>query len=218
MAELTKVKSGKNFSVWTDGKSKLIKIERVRCSFPALGHMKEGENDDGSKTLSYQITPMLSKATHVEAKDAFVELMNELMKANDINKMEPQYKAMKNGDDKDRKEYEGHWIIACSDKNRRPRVLDVKGDPMIDADAIDEKFYGGCWVSVMLRPWFFNGKAKGSSKTFPKRICCGMQTVQFIKDDKPFGEGRVDDSNAWGDASDEAGDDGMGSPDDNDGL
>lgn len=219
MAELTKVKEGKNFSIWTDGKQKLIKIDRVRCSFPALGHMKENDNDDGTKSKSFQITPMLSKETHVAAKEAFVELMNELMKANDVSKMEPQYKAIKNGDDKDRKEYENHWIISCSDKAKRPRVLDVKGGAMIDPDVIDEKFYGGCWVSVMLRPWFFTGKAKGSAKTFPKRICCGIQTVQFIKDDAPFGEGRVDDSNAWGNAA-EDGDDGLGggSANDDDGL
>ena len=70
----------------------------------------------------------------------------------------------------------------------------------------------------MLRPWYFNGKAKTSSKSFPKRICCGFTGAQFLKDDKPFGNGRIDDSDAWGDESGKGGDGMDDGDDDGDGL
>jgi hypothetical protein len=35
-------------------------------------------------------------------------------------------------------------------------------------------------------------------KKYPKRLCAGFTGVAFMKDDKPFGQGRVDDTEAWG--------------------
>jgi hypothetical protein len=122
----------------------------------------------------------------------------------------------------------GHWVISASE-TRRPAARNEKGklyfDPKLIKDAseaeaifnqIDEVFYGGVWVNILLRPWYFNGKVKGKAKTFPKRICAGLTGIQFFKDDTPFGNGRIDDSNAWGssDDGDDGGNDGM----DDDGL
>lgn len=217
MASLEKVKSGPNFIVYKSGDQKLIKIENIRFSYPHFGHKRVDEGDDGSKKESWGGVAMLPKATHVAAKDAFVEIMNELMKANDA-KIAPEYRCIKNGDDKEDELMAGHWLISFSDSKVRPAIRDQKAGLMTDADAIDEKFYGGCWGSILLRPWYFNGKAKTSSKSFPKRICCGFTGAQFLKDDKPFGNGRIDDSDAWGDESSKGGDGMDDSDDDNDGL
>lgn len=217
MASLEKVKSGPNFIVYKSGDQKLIKIENIRFSYPHFGHKRVDEGDDGSKKESWGGVAMLPKATHVAAKDAFVEIMNELMKANDA-KIAPEYRCIKNGDDKEDELMAGHWLISFSDSKVRPAIRDQKAGLMTDADAIDEKFYGGCWGSILLRPWYFNGKAKTSSKSFPKRICCGFTGAQFLKDDKPFGNGRIDDSDAWGDESSKGGDGMDDGDDDNDGL
>jgi hypothetical protein len=159
---------------------------------------------------------MLPKATHVAAKDAFVELMNKLMTANEV-KIPPEYRCIKNGDDKDDENMHGHWLISFSEAGKnRPGARNVKGELIEGAEAIDDKFYGGCWGSVLLRPWYFNGKAKNSTKTYPKRICCGYNGVQFLKDDEPFGNGRVDDTDAWGNESSKAG--ASTDDDDDDGL
>lgn len=213
MAALETIKTGKNFIVYKSGDQKLIKIEGVRFSYPHFGVKKVDESDDGSKKESWGGVAMLPKATHVEAKDAFKELMDELMAANEV-KIPPEYRCIKNGDDKEDENMAGHWLITFNDSQRRPAVRDQKGGLMIDEHAIDEKLYGGCWGSVLLRPWYFNGKAKNSTKTFPKRICCGFTGVQFLKDDKPFGNGRIDDSEAWGAAPSG----GSSTTDDDDGL
>lgn len=227
MAALELVKSGKNFKVFTDGKQKLILIEKVRVSYPAIGHMKENEDDAGKVTKKYTATPMLNKATHVDAKNAFKEIYAEILAEAKV-KVAPENLCLKNGDDKDQEEYQGHFIIAASD-TRRPAARDQKNhlylDPaeidMGDKDeveailnTIDEAFYGGVWVNILLRPWYFNGKAKGSGKTFPKRICCGIQGIQKYKDDAPFGNGRIDDSSVWGESADGDSDTGMEDDDD----
>lgn len=225
MAALTLVRSGKNFKVFTDGQQELIMIEKVRISFPAIGHMKENESDDGKITKKYQAVPMLPKATHTDAKNAFKEIYNGILTAAKA-KVAPENICLKNGDDKENEEYQNHFIISASD-TRRPAARNEKGhlylkpEDMGDADEmeailnqIDEAFYGGCWVNILLRPWYFNGKAKGSSKTFPKRICCGIQGIQKYKDDTPFGNGRIDDSSAWETKDDEDGADPMAGDDD----
>jgi hypothetical protein len=175
----------------------------------------------------YKATPMLPKATHVEAKDLFVEVMNELMAANKV-KIPPEYRCIKNGDDTEREEYQGHWVISCSE-SRRPAARDSKGRLLLDPkevsggeemeailDQIDQTFYAGCWVNILVRPWYFNGEAKGKSKKYPKRICAGVSAVQFFKDDKPFSAGTIDDSGVWGSGDDDNNDTGSGSGDDGD--
>lgn len=216
MSSLEKISSGPNFILYKSEDQKLIKIENVRFSYPHFGKKKVDENDDGGTKESWGGVAMLSKSTHVAAKEAFVALMQEIMTANDV-KIPPEYRCIKNGDDKEDENMAGHWLITFNDSNRRPAVRDQKAGLMADEAAIDEKFYGGCWGSVLLRPWYFKGKAKNSTKTFPKRICCGFTGVQFLRDDKPFGNGRIDDNDAWGDESGGASAKG-GSTDDDDGL
>jgi hypothetical protein len=161
---------------------------------------------------------MLPKSTHVEAKDAFMALLNELQdnapndKGGKGVKVPPEYRCIKNGDDKEDEKMHGHWLITFNDSRMRPACRDQKGGLINEETVIDDKFYGGCWGSVLLRPWYFNGQAKGKSKPYPKRLCCGFTGVQFLKDGEPFGMGRIDDSNAWGDessASREDDDDGL---------
>ena len=207
MANLEIVKRGPNFIVYKNGDQHLIKIENVRFSYPHFGEAKEDESDDGRVKKAWQGVAMLPKSTHVAAKDAFVELMNKLMTANEV-KIPPEYRCIKNGDDKDDELMHGHWLISFSESGKnRPSARNQKGEVIEGAEAIDEKFYGGCWGSILLRPWYFNGKAKISTKTYPKRICCGYNGVQFLKDDTPFGNGRIDDTEVWGNES--KGGDGM---------
>jgi len=208
------VKKGKNYELFEDDRGeKLIRIDNVRVSYPAFGRQKEQEDDNGGTSKSWGGVAMLDKATHVEAKDAFMAILTAIMDKEKV-KIPPEFRCIKNGDDKDKEEYNGHWLINFSDKKRRPAVRDENGRLMIDPerahdheyiegalDAIDERFFGGVWISVLLRPWYFNGKSRASAKTYPKRLCCGFTGVKFVKTDKPFGNGRIDDSDAWGEAS-----------------
>ena len=207
MAQLEQVKKGPNFILYKQkgGDDFLIKLENVRLSYPHFGNMQEQENERGEKERSWGGVAMLPKSTHAEAKAAFAEILKGLLAKNDA-KVDPANRCIKDGDDKEDENMAGHWLITFKEKDatRRPGIRDQQGNLYhdsngnIDNNKIDQVFYGGCWGSVLLRPWFFAGKAKNSTKTFPKRLCCGFTGAQFVKDDKPFGTGRIDDDDAWG--------------------
>lgn len=219
MAKLTEVKRVKNAVLLTDGENEFIRIDGVRISFPAVGTPEDEKDDDGNPRLDakgkqkkrYKVSGMLPKKTHVEAKDLCVEVINRLLKKNDA-KVAADKKFITNGDDSDREEYQGHWIVSAGE-SRRPAVRDRRGELVLEVVDADNLIYAGCWANILIRPWFFAGKAKGSSKTFPKRISAGLTGVQFNRDDTPFGGGRVDEEDVW-ETSNDDGDDGDDDGDD----
>lgn len=198
MASLTEIKRGPNFILYTDGKAKVIKLEHVRVSYPWFGTQSENESESGEKQRAWGGVAMLHKQSHMAAAEAFKDIMREILTANEV-KIPAEYRCMKDGDEKDKKEYEGHWLINFSEKGKyRPAARNKDGQVIDSIEEIDEMFYGGCYIDVLLRPWYFNGKAKSGNKTYPKRICCGYTGVMFNEKGEPFGEGRIDDSAAWG--------------------
>lgn len=211
MAALVKHKEGKNFIVYKSGEDYLIKIENVRFSYPHFGARQEQENESGTKELSWGGVAMLPKETHEEAKAQFDKILTHLLKKNGTTtngvtvpaKVEPQNRCVKDGDDKEDPNMGGHWLITFKEKDasRRPGVRTAQGGVMTDEAKIDEMFFGGVYGSVLLRPWYFNGKSKKANKTYPKRLCCGFTGVQFLRTGEAFGQGRIDDTEAWGGAT-----------------
>lgn len=203
MAKLVEVKRVKNAVLLTDGENEFIRLDKVRISFPAVGTPEPEKDDDGNPRLDkkgkqkmrYKLSAMLPKKTHVAAKDLCVEVINNLLKKNDA-KVAADKKFITNGDDSEREEYQGHWIVSAGE-SRRPSVRDRKGELVMEIVDADNLIYAGCWANVLIRPWYFNGKAQGSSKSYPKRVSAGLTGVQFNDDDTPFGGGRVDEEDVW---------------------
>ena len=211
MAALVLLKTVKNSKgvvtakLFQDPQSKLktIYIENVRASFPFVGTAGKDEDDNGNEKESWRILAMLPKETHTEAKELCKEVIKELMAANDVKVPSTEW-FIADGDgekytsDEKYKAMNGHWLVSAKDARIHPRVYNERGQLMDLTDEglqkIDDKFYGGCWVSVLIRPWYFNGKTKNSSKTYPKRVLAGLSSVQFHHDDTPFGQGRIDDT------------------------
>lgn len=202
MGKLTVIKKVENATLYEDQDGNpFIRIDGVRASYPFVGTPGEDENDNGDTVKKWRITGMLPKKTHVAAKNLVVEVIENLMKANSNVPKDRWF--IKNGDDSDKEEMHGHWLLSASDGRYRPKARDEDGHVMDDIQAIDDKFYGGCWVHILIGPWFFDGKSKNSKKLLPKRVCAGLNTVMFHEDDKPFGNSRIDDDDVFG------GDDGM---------
>lgn len=218
---LRKVGEGKNFELFADsdgGKPTVIKLKRVRISFPHCGEQQEQEGEDGEKSKNWGVVPMLNKTLHSAAKEACDKMIKDLLAANatEVNgvkkpaKVAPENMCLVDGDSKERSEYEGHWIISAKEGKIHPTCRTRQGDLIMNDSEIDKVFYGGCFANVMIRFWYFGGTSKRKpGKTYPKRVCAGFVGIQFIEDGEPFGEGRIDDSDAWG-AEDESGDDGLG--------
>lgn len=202
------VKKVENAILYNDG---TIRIDNVRLSFPHLAQPQENENDNGQTTKKFGVVGMLPKSTHGAAKDLIKQVIEKLISDNEA-KVAKENWFLKNGDDKEQEEYAGHFIINTSE-SRRPAVRDRKGN-LLEVDEIEQMFYGGCWGNLLIRPWYFNGKAKNSSKTYPKRISCGIVAVQFVRDDESFGQGRISDEGVFGAIGD--GDDSFGGHDNDD--
>ena len=193
MAVLEIKKKVANAILYTNG---CIKVENVRFSYPHLDKPYAGKNksDEGkAQTPKYGIVGMLPKKTHVAAKELIIEAMNALMQANECPKLAPEKKFMRNGDEQDEPVYEGHWTVSAREE-RAPSIRDKRGTLVTDPKAIANLIEGGYWGHILIRPWF-------QDNDYGKRINAGLVGVQHIRDDETFGEGRIDDSDAWTDES-----------------
>jgi hypothetical protein len=208
MAERTVVTKVSNATLFSDG---TIKVENVRFSYPHLGSPYEGKDDSGNQTKRYTIVGMMPKKTHLAAKDLIKKVIEDMIKKEDV-KIPKERWFLGSGDDKEQEEYADHWIIAAAE-SRRPSARFKDGSVMTPEEA-DEEIVGGYWGHVLIRPWYFSGKAKNGS-TYPKRICAGLVGAQLIRTDETFGEGRVSDEGVFGNEDDGSS---GGSNDDDDDL
>lgn len=205
--EVTEVRRVKNAILYSDG---TILVENVRLSYPHV--FKAFAGDDGGEP-KFGCTGLMPKATHVEAKDLIVAEIAKLLKANKLEKLPPEKKFLRNGDDSVKDGYAGNWSISAREE-RRPLVLGKDGSPLDPVEDRDE-VYGGCWGNMLIRPWFQSNK-------FGKRVNAGLALVRKRKDDTPFGEGRTNHDELARRFGAESYDDDLGgaggAPDDDDDL
>lgn len=204
MAQLTVKERGKNYVIYNEG---LIRIDNVRFSYPHVDKPWKKESDKG--VAKFGLVGLMPKTTHEEAKTAIAKFMKAMLAEAKIT-VPSDKKFLRDGDantedDDDSNEentYKGHWFVSARETNR-PVLRDKKGnklDPVEDLEAINDMFYGGAWGNILIRPWVQNNE-------HGKRLNAGLTGAMFLKDDKPFGQGRIDDSGAWEVAEEEDEDD-----------
>lgn len=181
-----------NAVLYTNG---LIRIDNVRVSFPHLDKPYAGKEADSNAKPKYGIVGMLPKGTHEAAKDLIVQRIRELMSENDTKVPKDKW-FIRDGDEAEREEYVNHWIVSARE-SRRPAVRNRQNELILDADEIADLVYGGCYCDLLIRPWYQDGQKVG--KGYGKRINAGLVAVRFVRDGESFGDGRIDDSDAWED-------------------
>lgn len=188
--ERTVVKKVSNAVLYSDG---TIRIDNVRFSYPHLDEPYAGKDDEGKAgKAKYGVVGMLPKKTHTAAKDLIKHAINELLKENDA-KVSTDKWFLRDGDNAEQAEYEGHFIVSARE-SKRPTCRDKKGNTL-EIEDIPDVFYGGCWGNMFIRPWYQDGKKVGAG--YGKRINAGLIAVQFVRDDEPFGEGRINDDGVF---------------------
>lgn len=200
MSELTVKKRGTNYVLYNEG---AIRIDDCRASYPHLAKPYAGKNsspDDKNKTPKFSIIGMMSKKTHVEAKDALKALIDDMLKANEVSALSPDRKFLRNGDEHEEEVRHGTWTISAAE-SRRPYVRNRQGI-LVDQADIESLIYPGCYVNILIRPWYQNGTTVGAG--YGKRVNAGLVGVQFNRAGDRIGEGVIDDTNAW-DTGDEGG-------------
>lgn len=203
MANLVVVEKVKNGVIYEDGYFKIIDC---RVSFPHLARPYKGKDDDGNpkKKGSYGIVGMLEPEAkrHGAIIDAMEEYITDLIQKNKGGKVSADRRFLRDGDEGDREEYEGHMVVSARE-SKRPSVRDGDGellDPVDDEERIEELIYGGCYCDILIRVWYQDGVKVG--KGYGKRVNAGLVGVKYNREGESFGEGRIDDSAAWGDDDD----------------
>lgn len=216
MATMEVKKRVKNGVLYANG---CIRIDNVRGSYVHADKPYKGKakRDDGSDaTPKFSIVSILSKDTHVEVKDLIQEVIAQVLKDNKDAKVPKDKRFIKNGDDAEKDEYVGAWTVSCSEVNK-PKCREKNGELIDDPERIRELFKSGYWFNVLIRPWF-------QDNDYGKRVNAGFVGIQFVKKDKTFGEGEIDESDAWDSVEGDDDDDGMTTStsskaqDDDDGL
>jgi hypothetical protein len=191
----TVVKEVANAKRFSDG---TILLLNVRASYPNVLRRYKGDDDGEGKFSIVGLMP--KKKAYRPARDLINERIEELMKEAKVKNLKADNKFFRDGDQAGRDEYEGMWTVNASEQ-RPPRVRDNKADPktgkpkVLKAGEDEDRIYPGCWVNVLIRPWFMNNK-------FGKKVNAALVAVQFVKDDEPFGQGRISDDEIDGDLAD----------------
>jgi hypothetical protein len=175
------VKQVKNAVLYADG---TIRVDNVRLSYPSLARPKVETDDEGNKKgESYCAVGLMPKKTHGAAKDLIKAQNEKLMKENDTKALPSDRKFMRDGDQTDKPENEGMYMISAREKKRPScRGRDKRA---LEINEIENVLYPGCWVNLLIRPWFQDNKKYG------KRVNANLIAVQFVRDDEQFGEGRI---------------------------
>jgi len=165
-----------------------------RIRYPKLYTPEPIKGDPNAKPR-YSCVFYLPK-TNVKAKaaiDSEIERLSKLHFKGKVPKTSMLF--IKDGDGEDGDENtKGCWIISANraTKQGRPQVVDKDGRTPIDSQ--DTKVYSGCRVNILIDVYKPNGW---------DRICCGLEIVQWIGDDEPFGDGAVKAADVMPDLSDE---------------
>ena len=163
----------------------VIKLPRVRLSFPNLFKPRAMQRDDGQEgEAKYQATFILDKKKHapqikqIQAEIAKMAAQLWKGKSYPANRV-----ALHDGEEKCDIDGYGEEVmyIACSNSKRCP-VVNLDGTPIAESDNI---IYAGCWVHGSLQLW-------AQDNNFGKRINASLRAVMFVADGNAFGESTVD--------------------------
>lgn len=206
MPNLTKVKSVKNAELFKDEKDQFyIKIQNVRFSYPHIAKPFKGKNDKGEDQSKYGVKAMLPYPTHREAFNLVTQVIADMLKANKGAVVASDKKFLRDGADLGNELYMEHWIVSANE-SKQPKARSENNEVITDNEVKADLFQGGHWGDVFVRPWFQDGQKFG--KGYGKRVNCGLVGIRFTKKDATFGEGSIDDSDAW-DAPDTESNDAM---------
>ena len=174
-------------TIFSDGK---IYIKDVRCSYP---HLDKPWSMDPTSEPKYSVMGLIPKtADYRESVDALNTYLRKLLTDNKRQPLPQNRMFLRDGDETGKAEMAGHWTVSASEKDPpilRGRYLDrATGKPEIIPPSDAAKvFYGGCWISIFCEAWYQNHQVGG------RRMNANLRAVQFLRNDTPFGRGRITD-------------------------
>lgn len=204
MAQLIIKERGENVIIYEDGR---IMIKNVILSYPHLGKKwsKTDPKTGNTPEPRYSMVALLEKETHQEAYDLITGHIRQLLKETNDLKVGKKDWFIRDGDDTAKPENQDRWTVNAGEqrnviiRDKSANVMrDVKGELYVDdVTEIENMFYPGSIVDVMIRPWIQQSKEWGN------KVNAGLVTVKMVDDTtERLGGGALDDDGAWGDEDD----------------
>jgi hypothetical protein len=166
-----------------------IMIKEVRLSYPHLDK-PWAMGGDKPKYSAYGLMP--KTPAYAKSKALIDAAIQKIATDKQSPNLPATQRFFRDGDETDKRSFKGHWSISASE-DTRPGLRGRGVDPitgrarMIAPEEITEVFYPGCWVNLLVKPWW-------QSNTYGKRVNANLVAVQFVRDDqKIVGEGRIGD-------------------------
>lgn len=159
---------------------KRLTIKKVRLSYPRLFTPGKFEGNEAS-VAKYSATFLLPKKGNQDVKKLLDSEIAKLEQESKI-KVKSDKLFITDGDESEKDEQVGHWVIRASNK-KRPQLFDKDGTALDSSD--EDKLLPGYWVDAVISLWAQNNK-------YGKRINANILGVRFVKEDEVFGGGNVD--------------------------
>lgn len=149
-----------------------------RVSYPHV--FKKVAQMDLSKPPRYECSLLIPKTTDVTAlKEAMEKVAREAFGAKFKGLDKLKNNPLRDGDDTDRAENKGHWIIKANSA-KRPGVV---GPDKVAIDEDDENgFYGGCWGRMNVTPGSYDVSGSWGVTLY-------LNALQKARDGERFGGG-----------------------------
>lgn len=200
---------------YTDG---TVLCRDCRLAYPHAFEPYKGK-DAGAKAKygTVGLWPKADKARLPSVK-MIADHIKIMMAENRTDEIAATNKFLRNGDLSGKADFKGNWTISASEL-RPPTLRSNRRDPRsgkvinLQPGRDNGVIYGGCWANILIRPWWMNNN-------WGKKVNAGLVAIQFLRDDEPFGQGRVaeEDIDAtfdeFADDSDSGFDDTLGDDDD----
>jgi len=167
-----------------------IQIQDVRASYPHLDK-PWAMSEKGVK--KYQIVGLIPKTPeYLSSIQALNEHIDQFLAEKRLQPLPQSRKCLRNGDEAGKPEMMGHWTISAAERDPpmlRGRHKDLRTGTLevIPPDQAAKVFYGGCWVHLLIKLWYQEHDEGG------RRVNANLFAVQFVRDDKAFGRGRISD-------------------------
>ena len=162
--------------------SKVIKLNNVRLSFPALWTPRKFAPTDakGSYSATFILDKKINAIEIAEIKRTIDLLVRENLKGKHPGATKI---ALHDGSEKPDVDGYGEGVMYLSARtDKAPPVIDRNMDPLVEAD---NKPVAGDYVRATIELW-------AQDNQYGKRINAKLRGVQFYKAGTPFGEGRID--------------------------
>lgn len=148
--------------------------------------MEEGAPEVYSVSL---LIPKSDKAQVEKIKKLQDEVARELWGSKIPSKL--KYELLRDGDDREQPEYEGHWYINAKSESK-PGFVDADREPILSATDVKSGDYGRAHLTVFA----FDNK-------FGKGISCRLENLQFLESGEALGSERESAEDVFADEDDD---------------